>query len=117
MSLLPRTRTCRSRNVAQAIEAVAKQLGNTKAVCRKCYVHPAVLETYLDGRLGQFMRRGREETAVAALLRAQLKREAAMARRSGADGRSLAPVLARSLAAAARRLHRDTNPSASRGAT
>ena len=104
------------RNVAQAIEAVAKELGNTKAVCRKCYVLPAVVETYLDGRLADFMRRGPEETAVVALLHAQLKREAARARRSGADGRGLTPVLARSLAAAARRLHRDTNPTASRGA-
>jgi DNA topoisomerase-1 len=36
------------RNVVQAIAAVAKQLGNTPSVCRKCYVHPAVLETYLS---------------------------------------------------------------------
>ena len=37
--------------MAQAIEGVARKLGNTKAVCRKCYVHPAVLETYEDGDL------------------------------------------------------------------
>jgi DNA topoisomerase-1 len=105
------------RNVGQAIEAVARQLGNTKAVCRKCYVHPAIVETYLDGRLADFMRRGPEERAIVALLRARLKSEAVAARRSGADGRSLAPILARSLAAAARRLHDDAHPSASRGAT
>ena len=28
------------RNIVQAIESVAKRLGNTKAVCRKCYIHP-----------------------------------------------------------------------------
>ena len=39
------------KNVKAAISAVAKMLGNTPAVCRKCYVHPAVLETYLDGNL------------------------------------------------------------------
>ena len=39
------------RNVVAAIEAVAKALGNTPAVCRKCYVHPAVIERYLDGGL------------------------------------------------------------------
>jgi DNA topoisomerase-1 len=39
------------RNVVQAIESVAKRLGNTKAVCRKCYVHPAVIDAYLDGSL------------------------------------------------------------------
>src|SRR6185437_14497492 len=40
------------RNVVRAIEAVAKQLGNTRAVCRKCYIHPVVLEAYLGGTLG-----------------------------------------------------------------
>lgn len=39
------------KNVKDAISAVAKILGNTPAVCRKCYVHPAVLETYLDGAI------------------------------------------------------------------
>jgi DNA topoisomerase-1 len=38
-------------NVKDAITAVSKILGNTPAICRKCYVHPAVLETYLDGDL------------------------------------------------------------------
>jgi len=36
-------------NIKNAISAVAKILGNTPAICRKCYVHPAVLETYLNG--------------------------------------------------------------------
>jgi len=39
------------RNVAAAIGAVAMQLGNTKAVCRKCYVHPEIVQAYLDGTL------------------------------------------------------------------
>jgi len=38
-------------NVRNAICAVAEVLGNTPAVCRKCYIHPAVLEAYLDGNL------------------------------------------------------------------
>ena len=37
-------------NIKTAICAVAELLGNTPAVCRKCYVHPTVLETYLNGR-------------------------------------------------------------------
>ena len=41
------------RNVVRAIETVAKRLGNTKAVCRKCYIHPMVIETYLDGSLAK----------------------------------------------------------------
>jgi DNA topoisomerase-1 len=36
-------------NVVTAIESVAAQLGNTPAVCRKCYVHPEVIDAYLDG--------------------------------------------------------------------
>jgi DNA topoisomerase-1 len=36
------------RNVTQVVKQVAQQLGNTPAVCRACYVHPAVIETYLE---------------------------------------------------------------------
>jgi len=36
-------------NIKTAIAAVSKLLGNTPAICRKCYVHPAVLEIYLSG--------------------------------------------------------------------
>jgi len=36
-------------NVKTAICAVAQLLGNTAAICRKCYVHPAVVEAYLNG--------------------------------------------------------------------
>ena len=44
-----RTRRRRRKTLKMRSAAVAKILGNTPAVCRKCYVHPAVLETYLDG--------------------------------------------------------------------
>ena len=36
-------------NVKQAIEQVAGVLGNTPTICRKCYVHPALIESYLAG--------------------------------------------------------------------
>ena len=39
------------RNVVAAIEKVAKQLGNTPAICRKCYVHPDILDAYMSGEL------------------------------------------------------------------
>jgi DNA topoisomerase-1 len=39
------------KNVVAAIESVSKRLGNTPAVCRKCYVHPDIINTYLDGDL------------------------------------------------------------------
>ena len=74
------------KNIVQAIESVAKKLGNTPTICRKCYVHPAVLEAYLDGSLWEGMRaRARqqlqddlpalapEEAAVLALLQQRLQ--------------------------------------------
>jgi DNA topoisomerase-1 len=39
------------RTVSEAIQQVARRLGNTPATCRKAYVHPAVVESYLDGVL------------------------------------------------------------------
>jgi DNA topoisomerase-1 len=37
------------KNIVRAVEEVAKRLGNTKAVCRKSYIHPAVLDGYMEG--------------------------------------------------------------------
>ncbi len=75
-------------NVVQAIEAVAERLGNTRAVSRKSYVHPAVIDAYLDGSLVHTLRQRidaelaeglhnlePEEAAVLAFLRARLARE------------------------------------------
>ena len=85
------------RNVVAAIEAVAKKLGNTKAVCRKCYIHPAVIETYMQGELARELKRRidrklrrsvstlpPEEAAVLALLEARLARESPPKRRKAA---------------------------------
>jgi DNA topoisomerase-1 len=51
-------------NIKTAISAVAELLGNTPAICRKCYVHPAVIETYLSGRpiagLGEAIKNGKD---------------------------------------------------------
>jgi DNA topoisomerase-1 len=41
----------RKKAVLRAVEKVAKHLGNTPAICRSCYIHPAVLDGYLDGSL------------------------------------------------------------------
>ena len=65
------------RNVNAAIESVARLLGNTKAVCRKCYVHPAVVDAYLEGRL-QGAPRG--DAAVIALLKRKKPRSDSLAR-------------------------------------
>ena len=40
-----------NRDVARAVERVARRLGNTPSVCRKCYIHPAVVASFLDGTL------------------------------------------------------------------
>jgi DNA topoisomerase I len=73
------------RNVVQAIESVAGRLGNTRAICRKCYIHPAVLEAYMDGTMLDSLRQRAaqelqhsvadltpEEAAVLALLHQRL---------------------------------------------
>src|SRR5215203_4814695 len=39
------------KNIVAAVEKVAAKLGNTKAVCRKCYIHPAIFDAYLDGSM------------------------------------------------------------------
>jgi DNA topoisomerase-1 len=49
------------KNVKDAIAAVAKILGNTPTICRKCYVHPVVLESYLDGDMIEGLRQKTEE--------------------------------------------------------
>jgi DNA topoisomerase I len=45
-----KSKTEAKRNVAQAVGWVASRLGNTKAVCRKAYIHPAVVAAYMDGK-------------------------------------------------------------------
>jgi DNA topoisomerase I len=52
------------KNIVQAVEQVAKQLGNTKAVCRKCYIHPAVIDAYLDGSIARGERGRRAARAI-----------------------------------------------------
>jgi DNA topoisomerase-1 len=67
--------------VVRAVDVVARALGNTRAICRKSYVHPAVIDAYLDGTLAAMVRvkngegpltfaaRRRIEAAVLLLLR------------------------------------------------
>jgi DNA topoisomerase-1 len=45
------TKTDSEKNVVTAIEAVAKLLGNTRAVCRKSYVHPGIIDCYVEGAM------------------------------------------------------------------
>jgi DNA topoisomerase-1 len=41
------------KTIVECIDQVAQRLGNTRAVCRKSYVHPAVLDAYLDGTIAK----------------------------------------------------------------
>jgi DNA topoisomerase-1 len=45
------TKAKAKKNVLRAVESVAKMLGNTPSICRKCYIHPAIFDAYLDGSL------------------------------------------------------------------
>ena len=50
------SQTQAKKNIVRAIESVAEKLGNTPSICRKCYVHPAVIESYLDGTILEALR-------------------------------------------------------------
>jgi DNA topoisomerase-1 len=52
------------KNIVRAIETVAARLGNTPSICRKCYVHPAVLEAYLEGSVLEALRTTSEQALV-----------------------------------------------------
>jgi DNA topoisomerase-1 len=45
------SQTQAKKNVVQAIEVAAQHLGNTPTICRKSYVHPEVIDAYLNGAL------------------------------------------------------------------
>ena len=66
-----KSKTEAKRNVVQAIAGVAKRLGNTKSVCRKCYIHPAILAAYMDGKP-----MASDEAGVAAMITRQLRKTA-----------------------------------------
>jgi DNA topoisomerase I len=74
----------------RAVEKVARHLGNTPAVCRRCYIHPAILDGYVDGTLLEALaaktdaylkenieHMSPEEAAVTAFLRLRLAGEMA----------------------------------------
>ena len=78
------------RNVKAAIEKVAARLGNTPTICRQCYVHPDVVNAYLEGSVLTTLKQEAEselkkklakltpeEAAVLSLIQSRLKREVA----------------------------------------
>jgi DNA topoisomerase-1 len=92
----PQTDGQAKRNVVEAIRQTAGRLGNTPPVCRSSYVHPVVVEAYLDGRLrGALVEAAEEadtppagttpdeERAVVGLLRRHLRDDATRAVKAG----------------------------------
>jgi DNA topoisomerase-1 len=93
------SKATQKKNIKQAIERVSGRLGNTPTICRKCYVHPEVLNAYVEGNLlleikGEVERELREEIAT-------LKPEeaAVLAMLEGRLARTLEGSLKESLAA------------------
>jgi DNA topoisomerase I len=96
------------RNLRSAIENVSARLGNTPTICRKCYIHPEVLNSYMDGNLVLELKSQAEselrsavgnlkpeEAAVLALLRGRLAKEAELpdsARARGFSGKCQVPA-------------------------
>ncbi len=81
------TKATQKKNLKEAIERVSARLGNTPTICRKCYVHPEVLNAYVEGQLlleikqevedelrQDLPRLKPEEAAVLAMLESRLKR-------------------------------------------
>ena len=66
-----KSQTEAKRNVVEAISCVAKRLGNTKAVCRKAHIHPAIFAAYMDGRP-----MATDEAGVAAMIGRRLRKTA-----------------------------------------
>jgi DNA topoisomerase-1 len=90
--------TAAKKNIRAAIETVASRLGNTPTICRKCYIHPQVLESYLSEELvleaerevdrelaGNISALNPEETLVLAFLKRRLDNKAKRLR----NGKSL----------------------------
>jgi DNA topoisomerase-1 len=101
------------KNIVAAVDVTAKRLGNTRSVCRKYYIHPALIEAYLEGSVleplperkwnarktrGPVLRQ--HETDVLSFLKARLKSKSQKAANPGTDSpdRQGAPPL---------QLHRD----------
>ena len=90
------TKAQAKKNLVQAIEAVASRLGNTPAICRKCYIHPIVMESYLAGQTveqiqakadatlaGGLTNLNAEEKAVLTFLKKRLRQNQAQEKRKG----------------------------------
>jgi DNA topoisomerase I len=100
---VPATEHATRRAVVAVVRATAERLGNTAAVCRRSYIHPAVLDAYTDGRIGGALMKAvdslpgapapstpSEARAVIAILRHAAHRQARSRRgRRGSSGQAV----------------------------
>lgn len=102
------------KNIVAAVDKTAKMLGNTRSVCRKYYIHPVLIEAYLEGAVlppqpphnwsprasepgagaSEGPRLRRHEAEVLAFIRARLRQKAAPAQNTEPDESELEPALA-----------------------
>ena len=61
------TQTQAKKNVVRAIETASKHLGNTPAICRKSYIHPEIIDAYLNGSLLKALQHDDEQAVIDAL--------------------------------------------------
>jgi DNA topoisomerase-1 len=73
------SKTQAKKNVVRAIETVAERLGNTPSICRKCYIHPEVINAYLDGSLIHTLKQRTEQEIVESLHELRPEEAAVMA--------------------------------------
>lgn len=110
------TKAQAKKNVVAAIESVAEKLGNTPAVCRKCYIHPHVLDSYLDGTLVETLKQ-RAEKQIAGTLHGLPSEEAAvlgLLQQRLTLEQKLARSFKRETAARSRRYKKASRPQAAR---
>jgi DNA topoisomerase-1 len=97
------TKTQARKNLVRAIESVAQRLGNTPAICKKCYIHPEIMNSYLDGTMiDTFQKRADELQKVAGLSADESAVLAFLKKRLAAEQRNRRSTLVEKLEASIR---------------
>jgi DNA topoisomerase-1 len=100
------TQAAQKKNIKAAIERVSARLGNTPTICRKCYVHPEVLNAYVEGDLVLQVKEQAEEALREEIAQLKPEEAAVLAMLEGRLKRTLEGSLKASLKAAKKRRKR-----------
>lgn len=100
------TQAAQKKNLKAAIERVASRLGNTPTICRKCYIHPEVLNAYVEGNLLLEIKERVEDELREDLATLKPEEAAVLAMLEGRLKRTLADSLKESVAAAKKKKSR-----------